>query len=183
MDSIVDSIFPILDEIEQEVRAIDQIIFTGPTTQPPHDVKNDTKISLTIRSADPEPKKAFKIEVITSEKTIPTRITSYHTHFASPRLSISLQFRRAKRRLWRTFRRKEDSPSATLVTLRRMARARKSIAVLGRLFGSKSDLMTGIKKRLIKSIESKSEGTVNRQTPEEVEIAMYMTDIQGEPLF
>lgn len=185
LDSIVDSIFPILDDIDQEIRAIDRIIFPDPTNQPPHDIKNDTndtKIPFSIGSADLEPKKAFEIEVATSEKTIPTRIPSHRTHFASPRLSISLLFRRARRRLWRMFRRNADLPSATLGTLRRMARARKSIAVLGRLFGSKSDLMTGIKKRLLRSMESKSEGTVHRQTPEEIEIAMYMTDIQGVPL-
>jgi Mg2+ and Co2+ transporter CorA len=59
-----------------------------------------------------------------------------------------------------------------------MARVKKLIAVLGRLLSSKSDVMTGIKKRLIKGIDSRP-GTGYGKTPEEVEIAIYMTDIQG----
>jgi Mg2+ and Co2+ transporter CorA len=63
-----------------------------------------------------------------------------------------------------------------------MARVKKLIAVLGRLLSSKSDLVTGIKKRLVKAITSRPQGRAHKQTPEELEIAMYMTDIQGEPL-
>jgi Mg2+ and Co2+ transporter CorA len=58
-----------------------------------------------------------------------------------------------------------------------MARVKKLIVVLGRLLSSKSDVMTGIKKRLIKA---RPDGTAHGQASEEGEIAMYMTDIQGK---
>lgn len=130
--------------------------------------------------------KPFKLEITNtnSEKWTPTdRIPSHRTRFVSPRLTISLLFRRVRRRLniaWRGLRRQADTPGATHLTLRRMARVKKLIVVLGRLLSSKSDVMTGIKKRLIKAIESRPDGTSHGQTPEEVEIAMYMTDIQGK---
>jgi magnesium transporter len=128
--------------------------------------------------------KIYKAENTISEKKTPTdRVPSYRTRFVSPRLTISLLFRRARRHVhiaWRGFWRTADPPSATQLTLRRMARVKKLIAVLGRLLSSKSDVLTGIKKRLIKAIESRTDGTVDGQAPEEVEIAMYMTDIQGE---
>lgn len=187
LDTIVDSFFPILGEIDQEARAIDQMVFTETASPQLEEIESSTKIPLTVPDADAEPKQAEKlseIEITTIEKrTLTDRTPSFHTRFASPRLSIPLLFRRARRhlhRMRRGFWSKATSPGATRSTLRRIARVKKLIVVLGRLLSSKSDLMTGIKKRIIKALESKTEGTTHKQPPEEVEIVMYMTDIQGE---
>lgn len=137
-------------------------------------------------SVDSPPEKSFKAENTASEKRTPTdRILSYRPRFASPRVSFSLLLRRARRHFknaWRGLWNKTDITSTTTFTVRRMARAKKLIAVLGRLLNSKSDVITGIKKRLMKAIDSKPIGMAHKRTPEELEIALYMSDIQGKLL-
>ena len=172
----MDSFFPILEEIDQEVRGIDQTVFTDTDSSQLQDIGSNSKTQPRYIT-----EKTLMTERTISEKWTPT--PSYRTRFVSPRLTISLLFRRARRHFnnaWRGFWRQADSPSTTQFTLRRMARVKKLIVVLGRLLSSKSDVMTGIKKRLIKAIESRPNGTVHGQTPEEVEIAIYMADIQGK---
>jgi magnesium transporter len=99
--------------------------------------------------------------------------------FVSPRLTIRLLFCRAQRfvgDIWKSYWEKpKPSPSATQLTLRRMARTRKLVTVLGRLLGTKSDVVTQIRKRLTRSAHA-------GHTSEELEVAIYMGDVQDHIL-
>lgn len=67
------------------------------------------------------------------------------------------------------------TPTATASTLRQMARTRRLVTSLGRLLASKSEVVAQIKKRLLKT------GTLDPSVnAEELEVAMYMGDIQGK---
>ena len=97
--------------------------------------------------------------------------------FVSPRLTIPPLFHRARRYVWDIWRSywetPKPSPSATQLTLRRMARTRKLVTMLGRLLGTKSDVVTQIRKRLTRSAHA-------GHTSEELEVAIYMGDVQGQ---
>jgi len=182
LDSIVDSFFPLLGEVEKEIIAIDQTIFS-----------NEGDISQMDSSVDPiklssdvstEVEKPSMEKIVSVEKiSLAERVReSYHTRFASPRLSIRLTFRRFRRRIsfWKGFWTKAEAPpSGTQLTMRRMARAKKLVTVLGRLLNAKSDVITGIKKRLVKAVESGGTGHKG-QVPDELEVVIYMGDIQGQ---
>jgi len=196
LDSIVDSFFPFLEEIEKEVMAIDNIVYSGNTNQvlpeaPPIDLVKGSPVSAIFD----EELKAEKTN--SSESTAVPRFSEQYTpaeklresyrhrpRFAAPRLTIPLLFRRAKRYvggLWKGYwTRAEPAPSATQLTLRRMARTRKLVTVLGRLLATKSDVVTQIRKRLMRTAVSGG-NEANSQTAEELEIAIYMGDVQGLP--
>jgi magnesium transporter len=93
-------------------------------------------------------------------------------HFVSSPLTIRPLFRRARRHIWRQLWEKPDiPPSATQLTLRRMVRTRRLVTALGRLLGTKSDVVTQIRKRLMRSAQG--------DTGEALEVAIYMGDVQG----
>ena len=94
-------------------------------------------------------------------------------------LTIRLLLCRAQRHLaniWRQYWKKPNiSPGATQLTLRRMVRTRKLVTGLGRLLGTKSDVVTQIRKRLMRSAQGE-------HTSEALEVAIYMGDVQGQRL-
>ena len=100
-------------------------------------------------------------------------------HLVSPPFTIRPLFRRARRRvgdIWRQFWEQPNiSPGATQLTLRRMVRTRKLVTALGRLLGTKSDVVTQIRKRLMRS-------ALEEHTSEALEVAIYMGDVQGQRL-
>lgn len=183
LDSIVDSFFPLLGEVEKEIIAIDQTIFSNEGDISQMDPSVDLiKLSSGV-STEVEKPSMEKIVSVNEKISLAERVReSYHTRFASPRLSIRLAFRRFRRRIsfWKGFWTKaEAQPSVTQLTLRRMARAKKLVTVLGRLLNAKSDVITGIKKRLVKAVESGGTGHKG-QMPDELEVVIYMGDIQGQ---
>jgi len=187
LDSIVDSFFPFLEEIEKEVTAIDHLVYAGNPEQvletiPSMDPASSSPQLLSVKS-DPYTEKIFINE--SNENCTPAErfrdtfrreTQSKRPRFTRPRLNLRLLFRRAKRHVshaWEEFwARPVLAPSATQLTLRRMARTRKIVTVLGRLLATKSDVITQIRKRLTKSASEGNNG-------EEFEIAIYMGDVQG----
>jgi len=103
--------------------------------------------------------------------------------FAAARWTFPLAFRRIKRFFNKRWRRmstgSEAPPSATTLTLRRMARARRLVTSLNRLLASKSEVITQIRKRLLKAGAS---GLGNGTKSEELEVAIYMGDVQDHIL-
>jgi magnesium transporter len=74
-------------------------------------------------------------------------------------------------------RESNDHPSPTTATLRRIARTRRLVTSLTRLLATKSEVMTQIRKRLL---TSNSSGLRNNSSKEEdVDVAIYMGDVQG----
>jgi hypothetical protein len=183
LDSIVDSFYPLFGEVEKEIIAIDQTIFSneGDVSQMGFSV-DPINLSSDV-STEVEKPSMEKIVSVDEKISLAERVReSYHTRFASPRLSIRLAFRRFRRRVsfWKGFWTKAEArPSVTQLTLRRMARAKKLVTVLGRLLNAKSDVITGIKKRLVKAVESGGTGHKG-QMPDELEVVIYMGDIQGQ---
>lgn len=100
--------------------------------------------------------------------------------FAPPRRTLTLLFRRIRwyltKRWEERFNVPETPPSATTLILRRMARARKLVTSLNRLLGSKSEVITQIRKRLLKT---GAPGSGSNSKTEELEVAIYMGDVQG----
>lgn len=187
LDSIVDSFFPLLDEVEKEIIAIDQTVFSNERDIPQiRSFVDFMKISPSTSTYLVEAEKPLmeKVVSVVENFTLAERVReSYHTRFASPRLSIRLAFRRFRRRIngfmkgfWTKV---EVQPSVTQLTLRRIARAKKLVMVLGRLLSAKSDVITGIKKRLVKAAESGKTGH-RGPIPDELEVVIYMGDIQGK---
>ena len=173
--------------------AIDHTVFTDVDTMPPQDPFTliETILSPSVTPLPTQPREeekstttevAFEEEKYTPAQRIQRQYRpSFRPHFVSPRFTLHLAFRRTRRRissLWRNFwTRAESPPSAKQFTLRRMARVKRLVTVLGRLLNTKADVITSLKKRLLKAVKSHT-GT-NRQTAEELEVAIYMGDIQG----
>lgn len=190
LDSIVDSFFPYLYEIEKEAMAIEGLVYSptpvhgleGPAFEPkvvlrgsPHTGTKDNETSK--QSLEPA------TETISLEK--PSSITgNVRPRFAAPQWTLPLVLRRVRRLLGR--RRvdvpfpSESPPSATLLTLRRMARVRRLVTSLNRLLASKSDIITQIRKRLLKAGTSQLGNETGKD--EELEVAIYMGDIQDHIL-
>ncbi|KAH7916403.1 hypothetical protein BJ138DRAFT_1139654, partial [Hygrophoropsis aurantiaca] len=189
LDSIVDSFFPSLNEIEKEVAAIEALVFSddilegGPveTSTPPDPPK----------LVDNLPTHIIEVEKhSTGEKTdfIADQTASLKTRFSLPRPTRPLFFRRMKRKLYaalefissaRKFRTKAPQTS-TILTLRRMARTRRLVTSLGRLLATKSEVVSQIRKRFLTAGQNGSGNRVRQN--DDIEIAIHMGDVQDHIL-
>lgn len=193
----IDNIVYHLGDFES-ISTVHPLSAIGPNKSPTHesfmlpfkvDLKSDL-LQTSVTRSSPRPEKEQQDddkEAKEEAKDVQTYYTSaeklreaYRPRFVSPRLSPRLLYRRLKRHVgnaWRALWAKaESSPSARQTTLRRMARTRKLVTVLGRLLATKSDVMTQIRKRLAKA-------GAGVHGSEELEVAAYMGDVQGESSF
>ncbi len=173
LDSVVDSFFPVLEKVEQEVSEIEKLVFfpqeatgdptvTPPPSQPPSTVgSEDEKFSK--ESSEP-PLPALEV-------TRPTQIRF------SLRLNPRLMYRRLKRFIrarWSTSK-EDDMATQTYQKpspLQRMARTRRLVTTLTRLLGSKSEVVSQMRKRLLSG-----SGTGIEKGDDDV--AIYIGDVQG----
>ncbi|RDB29644.1 hypothetical protein Hypma_015563 [Hypsizygus marmoreus] len=189
LDSIVDSFFPILEEIEKEVVAIEDLVLAaGNAVSLPGHTSNFSPLSSMHTSPVLE-EKASMIQNSESqsldEKNPLQSIEHTRTRFSSPRLTLPLALRRFKRmvgRTWRALRSQAQLPqsSPTHTTLRRMARTRKLVTSLARLLATKSEVITQIRKRLLTSGKSGLGNGTGKN--EDLDVAIYMGDIQDHIL-
>ncbi|KAJ3569771.1 hypothetical protein NP233_g4833 [Leucocoprinus birnbaumii] len=187
LDSIVDSFFPYLDEIEKEVMAIEELILNPMKAD--GSTSSGTGIDVIRRSSSQTISEKEKTHPpLSASETISLSEKvhfdgSARPRFAVPRWTFRLLFRRLRRyvaRRWRDhFSTSENPPSATTLTLRRMARARRLVTSLNRLLATKSEVITQIRKRLLKAGTS---GLGNGSKVEELEVAIYMGDVQDHIL-
>ncbi|TFK77137.1 hypothetical protein BDN72DRAFT_29453 [Pluteus cervinus] len=169
LDSVVDSFFPYLEEIESEVMAIEGLVFSrdlpGPPIPTPQEVSHGKELSSEeLREKWNEKSRSFSLD----EK--PT-LQPTDDEVLKPRFRIPSQpfTKRPFERLWEYFyqvinRSQTPMTSPTALTLRRMARTRRLVVSLSRLLAMKSELVAQVRKRLSISGES--------------DIAIYMGDIQ-----
>ena len=205
MDSVVDSFFPVLADIEMEVMAFDNLIYveddqheelmglevvdhTQSGSEASTTVKADSPMDV-VSIAIPEPAyHPYEKPTLEKVNTITSTGGSIRPHFAPPRPTPRLVFRRVRRYIgkvsrrvwefiWSRRERQEPRTNPRTLTLRRMAKTRKLVTLLSRLLASKADVVTQIRKRLMQSGEPSlgNGGTKG----EEMEVAIYMGDVQG----
>ncbi|KAF5313966.1 hypothetical protein D9611_006759 [Ephemerocybe angulata] len=199
LDSVVDAFFPVLSEIEKEVMAIDKMVYVEEDEDNDSSVRLEQQSSWTSSSATAKacPEADAAASTKSSSPQLPSSYEkpkleaansteeSIRPHFARPRLTPRLVFRRFRRsiaRFWaRLWLRKPEAirVNPRTLTLRRMAKTRKLVTLLGRLLASKADVVTQIRKRLLQTGEPSlgNGGTKG----EELEVAIYMGDVQGMP--
>jgi magnesium transporter len=174
LDSIVDSFFPFSDEIEKEVMAIEQLVYSGDKGLESDIVKSSPALS-------PQSEKERLPSL--SEKNVLELGTTFtaRTRFALSRPPLHLLYRRILRYIRGRFRSsiptEKSPPSSTTITLRRMATTRRLVTSLTRLLATKSEVVTQIRKRLLSG-----SGNGKASSSEEVEVAMYMGDVQDHIL-
>ncbi|KDQ63596.1 hypothetical protein JAAARDRAFT_695735 [Jaapia argillacea MUCL 33604] len=193
MDSVVDSFFPFLEEVDKEVSDIDALVFARDRIPDPHSLG-----SVQRRVAEPpESKLPQENEKTNSSETITPGLldekqdsTSYKldrprvTRFSLPRPPIPLLFCRIGRFLHLRSRANIVNirivSAGTTTTLRRIAKARRLVTTLTRLLAMKSEVVAHIRKRLLTSGEG---GLPNRSgTGDDTEVAIYLGDIQDHIL-
>jgi magnesium transporter len=191
LDSIVDAFFPVLTEIEKEVMYIDRLVYIDEEEEDSASTLNDQGQSSTASSSTVKSDLGAELTKSKSpdEKPTPERVNtlddnlSIRPHFKRPRPTVRLLFRRARRSVARVWNRLwEKKPEVRInprtLTLRRMAKTRKLVTLLGRLLASKADVVTQIRKRLLQQSGQASLGNGGTKG-EELEVAIYMGDVQG----
>ncbi|EIW86760.1 hypothetical protein CONPUDRAFT_79000 [Coniophora puteana RWD-64-598 SS2] len=187
-DSVVDSFFPILRDVEKEVMAVEALVFS-----PPNGVESAVQTRSypnTVPSTQAEmlEKQANEDGSISShlEKPLPVSLRKPRTRFFLPRFTWPLFLRRVKRKITAfrlpLFSAHDARPetSQTHTALRRMARTRRLVTSLSRLLAAKSEVLTQIRKRLLSSGQVGLARVTNHD--EDVEISIYMGDIQDHIL-
>ncbi|KAF8350097.1 hypothetical protein F5887DRAFT_877931 [Amanita rubescens] len=175
LDSIVDSFFPYIEEIDKEIAAIDKLIFSG------HNQRYADEISSELGPTTP-PEKGFdttgddqKSEIMSEKSEFgdnDSRRIRYSITCLSA-LNLSRYFRRPASQCKKT-------PTDNLVqnsknTLRRIARVRRLVTLLGRLLATKSEVIAQIRKRLLADSYFKVGAKSNLDA---LDIAMHMDDVQ-----
>ena len=205
MDSIVDSFFPFLDEIEKEVLSIEDLVFTDESTMDAlgssisksesRSSSSDTAVQSSSASGSAS-SSSNDNEKPGSDSLVekPDPITEYsphshyppRTHFALPsypvfswrRLKHSLRnLRTALTRVDVRVKRPQNANVASS-TIARVSRMRRLVTSLARVLATKSEVVASVKKRLLMSGESGlGNGSVDDQ-----DVFVYMGDVQGESL-
>ena len=187
LDSIVDSFFPFVEEIEKEVMAIESVVYNEDS---PGSTVTVPSISLararTSRLATSE-EKALPSNLLADEKQLffkdVASIRTAKTHFSLPRLTLGLMLRRTRRAFLRFIglfkpsrsksRSVQPSFSRTYFDLCRIARTRRLVTIVARVLATKPEVVAGIRKRLM---------TGDRLVAgDDVEVGIYLGDVQGQP--
>ncbi|OAX44249.1 hypothetical protein K503DRAFT_679232 [Rhizopogon vinicolor AM-OR11-026] len=184
LDSVVDSFFPFLKEIEQQVLAVESLVFS------PNDVSSSTNTLVDIKQVPTDNLCDSNVEKLPDTLTPPLKevgesAPSCDPRFSRPRFTQPLFFLRLKRSLQnmlKTFATSRDvrvksTRTTTKSTLLRMAGARRLVTSLARLLATKSEVVSQIRKRFLISGQAASP-----QGNEDVEIAIYMGDVQDHIL-
>jgi magnesium transporter len=194
MDSIVDSFFPILDHIE--VEAADMILTETQEAASPASSPRPSTSETTPRTSDSENSPLVeKTGVLQSpsldEKGIQQKdgvsaaTAVAKARFALPAPAPSMVIRHWKRSISRFILRilerlhppmPVQTVNPTTANLRRMARTRHLVTTLGRVLSTKGELVGRLRKRLL----TPGEHGIGQ---EDIELAIYMGDVQGLPTF
>ncbi|KAI9460618.1 hypothetical protein BJY52DRAFT_1425995 [Lactarius psammicola] len=188
LDSIVDSFFPFVEEIEKEVIAIESVVYNedspGSTVTVPSVSLTHTRASRVLTSED----KALPLNPLTDEKHLffkdVASIRTAKTQFSLPRPTFGLMLRRMRRAFFRFIglfkpsrsksRNVEPSFSRASSDLRRMARTRQLVTSVSRVLATKPEVVAGIRKRLMNA-----DGLV---TGDDAEVGIYLGDVQDHIL-
>lgn len=184
MDSIVDSFFPFLEDIEKEVAAIESLVFTTNIIGSLPDVPSlsESSSSVTVVAPTSKSQKSLLMSPLKIKHEDTIHSAGAKTHFSLPQRprhtwrAIGSYFRGLRDMVRSRFARPPASaPSKTNTTVRRMARTRRLVTSLTRVLAAKSEVVTQLKKRLLNTGESGlGEGMGDDQ-----DVFMYMGDVQG----
>jgi magnesium transporter len=182
MDSVVDSFFPLVEEIGEQVAAIESTVYNEDSP-----ASTITPIPLVNPLVPQDPSVGEKVVRVTSfvdEKhglSVDTAsLKTAKTQFSLPRPTCGLMMRRWRRAVsqfvssrMRSNPRKDD-PSFTRTTfgLQHMARTRRLATSVTRVLATKPEVVAGIRKRLLAS-----DGPA---TGDDAEVAIYFGDVQGK---
>jgi magnesium transporter len=172
LDSIVDSFFPLLKEIEKEVIAIDDLVFLDSDQVLPRQVENRDEAAHSAISNKVDTTQHFQLPGDAMQTDL------VGSRFPSPRLTVSV-LKRTSYSIWKLIAAAStgSQPAANHFTLRRVARTRKLVTVLTRLLAPKSEVIAQIRKRLLTPSQSGlGNGTIR---DEDVEVSIYLGDVQG----
>ncbi len=192
MDSIVDSFFPFLEEIEKEVLNIEHIVYTdeqivqllheeGKPAVKPSIAENSGSDSAV--SGDSSLVDEKNVKIILSEKHEEQDVP--RTHFSVPtRPPVFLRrFKYFIRKLRTIVSRvnvqvkRPVSSNAAPTTMQRVARMRRLVTSLSRVLATKSEVVAQVKKRLLMTGES----GLGNGTVDDHDVFVYMGDVQGDP--
>jgi magnesium transporter len=182
LDSVVDSFFPFLKEIEQQVLAVEALVFSSNDVS--HTSSTNTLVDLIHIPTDDQCDTSIEKLPDALSKEMGEPPPSWNCSLSLPRLTRPLFFRRLKCRfqnLRNTFAttREARTQAMTTNTLLRMARARRLVTSLTRLLATKSEVVSQIRKRFLIG----GRQTASPQGNDDLEIAIYMGDVQGKELF
>jgi len=182
LDSIVDSFFPFLKEIEQQVLSVESLVFSQ------NDVSSSTSTLVDIKPTPTDDLCDCNLEKLPDIPPPPKESgessLSWNPSIPRPRFTQPLCFHRLKlnlQNLWKTYVtsrevRVKPTRATTTNTLLRMARARRLVTSLTRLLATKSEVVSQIRKRFLTG----GRQTGSPQGNQDIEIAIYMGDVQGK---
>lgn len=179
LDSIVDSFFPYMEQIDNDVAALDKSIFS-PRDQPPtNEAKGLAALEIDLdlwKNSDMTrtEQDGRKLEV-TSEK-LDFEGNDHRTQYSISCLTLNLLrcFRRPASQCKNPLSMNLSQNSKS--TLRRIARVRRMVTLLSRLLAAKSEVITQIRKRLLADRRLGASAGSNLGA---LDIAMHMDDVQG----
>jgi magnesium transporter len=196
IDTIVDSFFPLVKEIQELVMAVESVVYNEDnpaSTHPTIPLANTRALRIPPAGRVIPPASAWTLQALPSgEKVLSTAVfvdekhadvvsvKTATTQFSLPKLTCGLMLQR----WWRSISRfvsfcmrnkprkfKKRFTQASF-DLRGMARTRQLATSVARVLATKPEVVAGIRKRLLAS-----DGL---DVNDDVEVAMYFGDVQGE---
>lgn len=189
LDSVVDSFFPFLAEIEKEVLTVEDLVFSyGTRTSDSQEtlVNAETRLDFLARPKEYVIKEKGIIsagDTLHSEKgTKSSADRPALTRFSLPRPPLLLVIKRFRRlleaKLFQNRAHDETTINPRRLNLRRMTRVRRLVTTLTRLLALKSDIILGVQKRFAGIHASAKGGDIRSEA---ADIAMHFGDIHGTP--
>lgn len=189
LDSIVDSFFPFLENIQTEAMAFDKTLFFDDNnyfshpimiTEPPKSRKVTSIISGLTQRRVPNLTGSQLDEKYSDDQKLEDKKSQHspQPRFVVPGLTVSLVFHRTRRfitNVWNSWRTKkaEPHPTPSRLMLRRIGSTRKLVTSLVRLLATKSDVLTAFRKRLMRKTALKTGGRSSD------DLVIYSGDVQG----
>lgn len=190
MDSIVDSFFPFLTEIEKEVDEIETLVVSDKDNAGSASSSETAASRLRLHRthsleqvvAHDSVEESEKMSTPTLTEKAPTRLKSMErkTRFSLP-MQWPLCIRRTRRCLREGFAHfqvvfKHTSTISSTSTVLRMARTRRLVTSLTRFLAHKSEVVAQLQKRLL----TIGEWGLGRGTDHDHDVFIYMGDVQGQ---
>ena len=191
LDSVVDSFFPLVEEIEEHVTAIESVVHNEDnpaSTITPIPPTNAGALRILPAGETTSPANAWALpageKVVDEKHTFSEDVASEKTakmQFSLPRLTCGLMLRRWRRAISRFVNfcmrnkpRSKVKPSFTRASfdLHRMARTRHLATSVARVLATKPEVVAGIRKRLL--------ALDGPDASDDAEVAIYFGDVQGE---
>ena len=188
MDSIVDSFFPLLEQVEKEMMKLENVMFSEdvPTSQPAVAKGGSQVTDESDTAVSQSHSNSFEKDVKNLSPDMDEKVTTsvLHTQFSLPKRHV-MSMRSLKIFLGRltllvprfNFKVKQapKGEQATHDTVRRVARVRRLVTSLSRILATKSEVVAQVKKRLLMVGES----GLSHGNGSDHDVYIYLGDVQG----